>query len=234
MKTKILGLIPARGGSKGVPNKHIKQLGEKPLIQYTLESALQSTLLDTIALSSDCGEIIREVQRFPNIQIPFIRPDYLSTDETPSLPVIQHALEFYEKAGIHFDAVCLLQPTTPFRPEGLIDKVIKCFLEYGAESMATVRAVPSRYNPYWCFQMVDSRLKPVTAQHGIIPRRQDLPETYYRDGQIYLASTELIRKGFLITPETIGFKNHLGPDINIDTMDDWHAAQNQISHGKET
>ncbi len=232
MKPKILGIIPARSGSVGVVNKHMKKLGDKPLIQYTIESALQSNSLQTITLSTNCPDIMRFAAGFPQIQIPFQRPEYLATGKTPMLPVVQHTLTFYQEIGQHFDYVCLLQATTPFRCKTLIDKTIMHLLQTNASSLTTVRKVPSKYNPRWCFNMQEEgKLQPVLPGK-LITGRQDLPETYYRDGQIYLASTDLVREGFLITPETLGFLNECGPDINIDTMNDWQAAQNWIAHGK--
>jgi len=123
---KILGLIPARGGSKGVPRKNIKLLGGKPLLQYTSEVALQSKYLSKVIVSTDDNEI-KDVAQNLGLEVPFIRPKNLSEDSSTSLSVIQHALQFYKDNGDAFDAVCLLQVTSPFRNAEFLDKAIKKF-----------------------------------------------------------------------------------------------------------
>src|SRR5438477_7168262 len=120
---RVLGLIPARGGSKGVPGKNIRMLGGKPLLQYTAESALRSARLTKTILSTD-DDRIAEVGRTCGLEVPFIRPAELAEDSTPTLPVIKHALEWMEDQGMRFDAVCLLQPTSPFRKSSDIDGCI--------------------------------------------------------------------------------------------------------------
>ena len=233
MAPKILGLIPARAGSQGVPGKHTKLLGSKSLIHYTFQSAIQSRLLDTVALSTDSDEIINAAKSFPDIEIPFVRPANLATDETPTVLVIQHALNFYQNIGQHFDYVCLLQATTPFRKDGLIDKAVSYFLHTNAESLTTVRRVPSKYNPHWCFEFNENaQLKPVMQESRLILRRQDLPDAYYRDGQIYIVSRKLVQNGLLLNEQTIGLINNEGPDINIDTIDDWNLAKKWLSNEK--
>ena len=111
---KILGIIPARGGSKGVPGKNIKLLGGKPLLQYTSDIALKSNLLDKVIVSSDDDAIIKVAESL-GLSVPFKRPSDLATYKSPTLPVIQHALNYYQEKGIRFDAVCLLQITSPLR-----------------------------------------------------------------------------------------------------------------------
>ena len=233
MEVRILGLIPARAGSRGVPGKHTKPLGGKPLIHYTFQSAVESKLLETIALSTNCQEITGTTKLFPDIEVPFVRPGYLAMDETPTILVIQHALTFYQSIGRSFDYVCLLQATTPFRKNGIIDKAIRYCLKANSDSLTTVRKVPSKYNPHWCFKISDdARLEPVIQESCLIPRRQELPDTYYRDGQIYITSVQMLEKGFLLNERTIGFLNENGPDINIDSMHDWNSAEKWLSDGK--
>jgi CMP-N,N'-diacetyllegionaminic acid synthase len=233
MVPAILGLIPARAGSQGVPGKHMKLLGGKPLIGYTFESALGSKLLETVALTTDCPEITAYTETFPGIEIPFLRPSHIAAHDTPSITFIQHALTYYTNIGRFFEYVCLLQATTPFRQNGLIDHVIQNFLDSKVESLATVRRFPDKYNPYWAFQM-DSvgRIKPVITGSKIISQRQALPEVCRPDGQIYLASARMIQSGSLIDRDTIGLLNENGPDINIDTPADWEMAERWLSDGR--
>jgi CMP-N,N'-diacetyllegionaminic acid synthase len=231
---KILGIIPARAGSRGVADKHSRILGDRPMIEYTIQSALKSRLLHTITLSTDCPKIIAITQAFPRIEIPFVRPSSLGQDDTPTLPVIKHTLQYYQKTGQEFDFICLLQPTTPFRANGLIDETIEHLLIHKAQSLVTVRKIPVQYHPYWSFMMNEcSQLNAVTQSGAITPRRQLLPDTYHRDGQIYLTSVSMINAGSLLDTQTIGFHNERGPDINIDSHLDWALAENWISNGKK-
>jgi CMP-N,N'-diacetyllegionaminic acid synthase len=228
---KILGIIPAREGSRGVIGKHTRLLGNKSLIEYTIQSALESKLIHKVALSTDCMEIVRIAKAYHGIEIPFLRPTYLAQDDTPTLPVIKHILQHFEKTGAKFDFVCLLQPTTPFRPEGLADDTINYLLKHQAESLVTIRKTPSKYNPYWSFHLdQDGRLSPSAQKAEIIPRRQELPNAYHRDGQIYLASVGMIYKDGLLNAKTMGFQNERGPDINIDTLHDWALAEQWIAN----
>ena len=135
---RILGIIPARGGSKGVPGKNIKLLNGKPLLQYTSEIALESQYLAAVILSSDDNQIIK-VAKSLGIQVPFLRPEELAQDTTPTIDVISHALQWYENQAVFFDAVCLLQVTTPFRTVEFLNKAIEKFIASGCDSPSAAR-----------------------------------------------------------------------------------------------
>ena len=230
LKPKILGLIPARAGSKGVPDKNIRLLAGKPLIHYTIEAALKSQYLDTICVSSDIPNIAEICSVFPEIEIPFIRPSSLSLDVTPMIEVIQHALNFYSENGRQFDFVCLLQPTFPIRKLDLIDKAIQKIIETGADSLTSIQKIPSQYNPHWAFTMDNNeQLSISTGDKTLITRRQDLPDCWYRDGQIYITSSELIGKGVIIGDNCIGLINDHALNVNIDTWEDWLLAEKLLS-----
>ena len=223
---KILGIIPARGGSKGIPKKNIKLLGGIPLLEYTAKSALASKFLSSVILSSDDSEII-EVAKNLGIEVPFIRPENLSQDDTPSLSVIKHALEFFETKNEFFDAICLLQVTSPFRQENLIDRSIQKFESEDLDSLISVREVPTDFNPHWIFELdTKDHLKIATGDEKIISRRQDLPKAFHRDGAIYITRTDVILKQNSLYGSSIGYiesKNDLY--VNIDTPDDWLTAE---------
>lgn len=223
---KVLGLIPARGGSKGIPRKNIKLLAGKPLIEYTIQSALKSDLLDKTILSSDDPEIIA-VAKETGIEVPFVRPSEFAEDRTPSIGVVKHALEFFKTKNMEFDLVCLLQPTSPFRPERLIDKAIETFIQGDFDSLLSVRKVPADFNPHWIFEENENGiLKIATGEKEIISRRQDLPPAYYRDGAIYLTKSSVILEQASLYGDKIGFiDNSASPHVNIDTMEDWKIAE---------
>lgn len=227
---KILGIIPARGGSKGVPKKNIKLLGGKPLLQYTSEIALQSSLIDTLVLSSDDDEIIK-IGKELGIEVPFKRPSNLALDQSPTLPVIQHALTYYKSKGIEFDAVCLLQTTSPFRSLMFLEKAIQTFLEKGTDSLVSVQTVPHEYNPNWVFIPNENNILHIaTGKKEIISRRQDLPKAYHRDGSIYLTKTSVILNQNSLYGKTISYiESPKELYVNIDTVEDWKKAEKMLS-----
>jgi CMP-N-acetylneuraminic acid synthetase len=222
---KVLGLIPARGGSKGIPNKNQKELGGKPLLQYTIESALGSTLLDAVVFSSE-DATLRDLAENMGASVPFKRPDALATDVAGSLEVVQHALAELEKNGQNFDAVCLLQVTTPFRSSDDIDAAISKFKSEQSDSLISVQIVPHQFNPHWVFELAEGKLKIATGEDQIIKRRQELPDAFIRDGAIYITKAEVIQKQNSFFGTTISYieldtKGH----VNIDTPEDWEKAE---------
>ena len=225
---KIVGLIPSRGGSKGIPRKNIKLLAGKPLLEYTFESAKASNLLSRVILSSDDPEIIRTAEKI-GLEVPFIRPENLAEDTTTSLEVVKHALEVLKLNGDEYDAVCLLQPTTPFREPGLIDAAIKKFTQGNFDSLISVREVPADFNPHWVFEEKDGHLKIATGEQEIISQRQELPKAYHRDGAIYITKTSVLINQNSLYGKHIGYINTTGsPYVNIDLPKDWEEAENLI------
>lgn len=225
---RVLAIIPARGGSKGVPGKNIKLLGGKPLLQYTLESANESQLLTRVILSSEDASIIATAEAL-GLEVPFIRPANLATDQAKSIEVVQHAVQYLEEKGEFFDAVCLLQPTSPFREKGFIDAAIEKFIQTGVDTLLSVLPVPHEYNPHWVFEENEAgHLKLATGENQIIGRRQELPGAYYRDGSLYLTKMDYIKRGTFYGAQ-LGFIVS-NPDfyVNIDTPTDWIAAEQKL------
>lgn len=227
---KVLAIIPARGGSKGIPGKNIKLLNGKPLLQYTSEIALQSLYLTKVILSSEDEQIIAVAKEL-EIQVPFTRPAALAQDDTPTIDVIIHALEWYENQNIFFDAVCLLQVTSPFRTVAFVDKAIEKFIASGCDSLVSVQKVPHEYNPHWTFEVnSEGNLRIATGESQIISRRQELPITYHRDGGIYLTKTEVILERSLYGKSTTFIESPSESYVNIDTVKDWERAEEMIKN----
>jgi CMP-N-acetylneuraminic acid synthetase len=226
---RVLGIIPARGGSKGIPRKNIKLLGGKPVIHYTIESAKKSQFLTDIFVSTDDLEIA-EVAEIAGIKVPFLRPSNLALDNSPSIDVITHVLDELDKMGKHYDAICLLQPTSPFRELGFIDKCIEKFEMHDANSLISVLQVPHHFNPHWIFEENESgSLRISTGENQIIPRRQELPRAYYRDGSVYITKVETIRNEKKLLFGNIQFvESDERFYCNLDTMDDWYLAEKRI------
>lgn len=231
--SRILAVIPARSGSKGVPNKNIRLLNLRPLVYYTLDVALENELIHTVCVSTNDTEIQYVVNNYStNLKVaPFLRPENLSTDVSPTLPVVLNALDYYENLGHTFDAVLLLQPTVPFRSRETLKAAIEKFIRSDADSLISVREVPHNFNPHWVFQPKDDLfIKIATGEKEPISRRQDLPQAYHRDGSIYLTKSETLRKGSLYGESISYLINKDEPHFNIDTMEDWNAAQKFIEN----
>ncbi len=224
---KILALIPARGGSKGVPGKNIKLLQNKPLLQYSITAANNArSIARTIVTTDDPN--IQKLSNSIGAETPFLRPIELAEDTTPTLPVIQHALQWLaENEGEQYDAVCLLQPTNPFRPLGFIDRAIEKFVQSGADSLVSVLPVPTEFNPHWIFEPNEQGLLQIaTGEQKIIPRRQELPAAFFRDGSVYLTRTQVILQGNSLYGNSIAYlESDPAYYCNIDTMEDWNQAE---------
>lgn len=222
---KILGIIPARGGSKGVPRKNVKLLSGKPLIAYTILSANESVFLTDVILSSEDAEIIDCAKAY-HLDVPFIRPSNLATDEASSIAVVQHALAFMESQGKKYDAVCLLQVTCPFRAAGFIDRAIDKFINSKTDALVSVLEIPHEYNPHWAFSVTaEGNLQIATGETEIIKRRQDLPKSYHRDGSVYISSVESIKAGSFYGATLSFIESDPQFYVNIDTPSDWDKAE---------
>ena len=222
---KILGVIPARGGSKGIPRKNIKLLNGKPLIYYTIDAVKESKLLSKSILSTDDDEIAGAA-REGGLEVPFMRPASLAEDNTPTLAVLQHALRYFDEKKDNFDAVCILQVTAPFRPINMIDDCIRKFISTNADTLISVREVPTDYNPNWVFfEGKDKMLSISTGSSEVIPRRQLLPKAYHRDGAIYIVKRDvLLEQNSLFGDKITGYTNTSKVWVNIDTPSDWEDA----------
>lgn len=227
---KVLGLIPARGGSKGVPRKNIRLLGDKPLLAYTAESALKAEKLTRVILNTD-DEEIAETGRKYGLEVPFIRPSDLAEDTTPTLPVVLHTLMKLKKAGENYDAVCLLQPTNPLRRAEDIDNCIEIFENTGVDSVVSVLPVPAEFNPKWVYWRDGlGKLILTGGESEPITRRQDLPPAFYRDGSVYVTRSYVVLDHGSLYGESIqSYLMNPEYSINIDTEEDWQRLEERFS-----
>ncbi|MDW7643579.1 MAG: acylneuraminate cytidylyltransferase family protein [Desulfuromonadales bacterium] len=207
---KILSIIPARGGSKGIKRKNIRDVGGKPLIAWTIDAAAKSRYIDRVVLSSDDEEIIEVARRY-GCEVPFLRPSELSGDDTPGIAPVLHALD--NLSG--YDVVVLLQPTSPLRTSADIDGAIDFWAKQKAPACVSVS--PSAKSPFWMYTLdTNAKLHPLIKKELIL-RRQDLPDTMVLNGAIYVADCGWLRteKTFL-TPETVGFVMPISRSLDID------------------
>ncbi len=227
---KVLGIIPARGGSKGIPRKNIRLLWGKPLLTYTAEAALGAGSLTRTLLSTDDPEIA-EVGRNAGLEVPFLRPAELARDSTPMIEVVLHALHWAGNSGQAYEAVCLLQPTSPLRSSELIERCISVLWERKVDSVISVRPVPREFNPHWVyFETREGLLQPSITHGTEIPNRQQLPSAYHADGAIFIARTQIV-----VGEHTLKGKRLLGvmsPEheaVDLDTEEQWQALEKRGS-----
>ena len=222
MVGSIIAIIPARGGSKGIPRKNIQKLGGKPLISYTIEEALKSKFLDHVFVSTEDPEIAK-VSREYGAQV-IDRPPSLANDTSKTVDVILHAIESLVQEGIHPQIIVLLQPTSPLRNVDDIDTAIELFLNNECDSVISV--CEPDHSPFWCFTFKGKYLQPLLNQEHKSTRRQDLPKVVMPNGAIYISSPESIARfgGF--------YGDHVLPhcmpperSIDIDTALDFTLAE---------
>jgi CMP-N,N'-diacetyllegionaminic acid synthase len=221
----ILGLITARGGSKGVPKKNIKLLGDKLLIAYTIAAAKKSRLLTDLIVSTDSEEIAEACFRY-GVEVPFLRPAELATDEAGHTAVVRHAIKFMEKErGCKYDYAVILQPTSPFRTVSDIDETIKKALEYQADSSVSLVEVVSNH-PLKIKKMEGDRVLPYCMDEPEGVRRQDLPKAFKRSGAVYVCKRDLVvDQNKLFGGFIVGHVVPVERSIDIDTEYDWVAAE---------
>ena len=181
----VLGVIPARGGSKGIPNKNLALLCGRPLLAYTADAARESRKLTRTIVSTD-DERVADCARSLGLEVPFMRPASLAADEAPMLPVLQHALEAMRAGGFETDIVVLLQPTSPLRRGEHIDAAIDWLQRTAADSVVSVVEVPHQFNPMSVMRLEDGLLKPF-LDGPTVTRRQDKPRLFARNGPAVLA-----------------------------------------------
>ena len=225
----ILGVIPARGGSKGVPGKNIRNICGRPLISYTIDAALKSKTLSDFLVSTDSFEI-SEIAGSYGAKVPFLRPRELATDTAKAIDAVRHALTFYEEAqGLTVDIVALLQPTNPLRTATQLDNAVRCFIEEGTkESLITISRVESMH-PYYMYKRDGTNLSLLFEEGMKLPNRQGFPNVYMREGSIYLATRNQVLNGERIFDNSpMGYEILPEDSVNIDTWDDFKRAESMI------
>lgn len=215
----VLAVIPARGGSKGIPGKNIVDLAGKPLLAWTIEAAKKSRYIDRVILSSDDDEIIAVAKRW-GCEVPFKRPARLAQDDTPGVDPVLHALE--ELSG--YDYVVLLQPTSPLRAVEDIDGCIAECDSKGAKCCVSVTE-PDK-SPYWMFTIgAGGRLVPVVKTETVAVRRQDLPTVYALNGAVYVADSKWLQKSrSFLTEATVAYPMARKNSVDIDNQIDLYLA----------
>jgi len=222
----IVGLIPARGGSKSIPRKNLALVAGRPLLAYTAQAALGAACLDRVILSTDDGEIA-EAGRSLGLDVPFLRPAALAGDEAGMVPVMRHALDWLAERGMAASALVLLQPTSPLRTSRHIDEAVALLLDSGAETVVSVVEVPHNFAPVSVMTRgADGRLTPFLPGPPIL-RRQDKPPVFARNGPAILAiRSAVLRRDTLYGDPTLSYRMSAADSLDIDEPDDlWLAEQ---------
>lgn len=227
---KPLFLIPARGGSKGVPGKNIRLLGGKPLISHTIEDALKvASDPEDVVVTTDSDEIAA-IARQAGANVPFLRPAELATDTAGSREVIIHAADYLNDKGKDYDCIVLLQPTSPFRNITDIEDAMNLFEKHRPDMVVSVKE--ARSNPYYnAFEPDEDGFLKISKGDGKITRRQDAPDVFEFDGSIYVIDLSSLKKSGSIARigRILPLKNTVANNIDIDSETDFLIAEKMIS-----
>jgi len=227
--SRVLGLVPARGGSKGVPGKNVRPLAGHTLLEYTARAARESGVLDRIILSTDSSEIA-EAGRRAGLEVPFMRPAALAADDTPMVPVIEHALAAMSGQPWSPEIVVLLQPTSPLRRPDHIRDAVRMLRDTGADSVVTVVEVPRHLSPDYVMRIEGGRLKPFLPDGARVTRRQDARPAYSRDGTVYAFRRSTIeRSGGIYGNDCRPLLIDAGDSLSIDSPADWDEAERLLT-----
>ncbi len=220
---RTLVIIPARGGSKGIPRKNIKPFDGKPLIYYTIDCARAICPDEDICVSTDDAEIISVVEQY-GLKVPFVRPAELATDTAGTYEVLLHALDFYEKQGRHYDIVVLLQNTSPFRTPEQVKEALSLYRE-DVDMVVSVKECAA--NPYYCvFEENQEGFLHICKGEGNIFRRQDAPKVYEYNGAIYVMNAEVLNTTHMHKMQKrVKYVMDDLSSFDLDTMWDWKMAE---------
>ena len=227
-----LYIIPARGGSKGIPRKNIKELAGKPLVAYAIEQAIEAkfTLGGYVLLSSD-DEEIAEVARFYGLAVDYMRPAELATDTAGSREMMLDAMAWADAVHIDYDCVILLQPTSPLRNA---QDILDAARLYTQDVDMVVSVCKTEANPYYhLFELTDDGTLHICKGDGLYTRRQDAPEVLEYNGAVYVVNPESLRKMPMGSfPKRIPYLMPASRSIDLDTLEDWRRAEELISNNE--
>ena len=221
----VLGIIPARGGSKGLPDKNLMPLAGQSLVARAAAAARDSGVVDRVILTTDSSAIADEGRR-AGIEVPFIRPAALAADDTPMLPVLRHAVETLEASGWTAEIILLLQPTSPLRQPSHLRDAVTRLRESGADSVVSVVEVPRHLSPDYVMRVVGDELKPFLPEGERTTRRQDARAAYVRDGTVYAFWRDtLMRHDSIYGSRCLPLIIPAEESVTIDVPADWAAAE---------
>ncbi len=228
---KIIAIIPARGGSKGLPRKNIKVLSGKPLLAWPIEAAINSKYVDRVIVTTDDPEIAEIAKQF-HADVPFLRPSELADDSAPTSGAILHAIEYCESEQDRYDYVLLLEPTSPLTEASDIDSAIEKLLQTEMTAIVGVSEVEESH-PEYCVEIsADDRIKPYQKKSFSAPkRRQELTPLYYLDGNLYLSEVKAYKEKLTFYHEkTLGYVGESWKSVEVDTLFDFMVVETIINN----
>lgn len=221
----VLGIVPARGGSKGVPDKNLRTIAGRTLLDFVAAAARASGEIDRVVLSTD-SEAIARAGRVAGLEVPFLRPAALAQDDTPMLPVIVHVLDMLKQSGWVPDFVALLQPTSPLRRPGHVRDAVRRLREPGVDSVVTVVELPRHLSPDYVMKIEDGVLRPFLPEGARVTRRQDARPAYSREGTVYAFRRDTLdRFGNIYGDRCVPLAIDARDSLSIDTPEDWVRAE---------
>lgn len=225
---RVLAVIPARGGSKGIAHKNLVPLCGRPLLAYTADAAAGAARLTRTIVSTDDDSIAAAAAAL-GLDVPFLRPPHLAGDDTPMLPVLQHALAELSKTGFDADAIVLLQPTSPLRTAAHIDAAVALFEQTGADSVVSVVEVPHQFNPVSVLRLDDERLRPF-LDAPTVAGRQHKPRVLARNGPaVLVVRRSVVNAGSLYGNDSRPLLMRAEDSLDIDTPWDLTVAELLLS-----
>jgi CMP-N,N'-diacetyllegionaminic acid synthase len=221
---QCIAIIPARGGSKGLPGKNIRLLGGKPLIAYTIEAALAAHSIQRTLVSTDSVDIAQVARQY-GAEVPFLRPTELARDDTPTLPVMQHVIKQLEtQEGVNPEVIILLQATSPLRGAEDIDRAVIMLKQTQADSVVSLCA--AEHHPAWIKRVEDGRVFPFLENAPEYTRRQDLPPVYRFNGAIYVTRRRiLLEENRILGRDTRALIMDAESSLDIDSLLDLKLAE---------
>jgi len=223
-KLGLMALIPARGGSKGIPKKNIKILGGKPLLAHSIEFAINISEIDRVIVSTDSQEIAEIALKY-GAEVPFLRPAELANDSAPMYQTVKHSIDFLREQGINYEYLALLQPTSPFRRRSdFIVAMNQILNDRDIDSVVSLDRLPNHLSPDFLMSIEGGIVRPFMGSKVPVSRRQDARPAYTRNGQFYLGKiSSFSDDNTIYGNRSVPFiTSHKA--VNLDTMDDWEAA----------
>lgn len=227
---KVLAIIPARGGSKGIPRKNLKTINGKPLINFTIEAAKGCEYIDKVVVSTEDKEIAEVAMRAGAI-VPFLRPDELATDEAKTIDVVMHTVEFYEKKAENYDIIVLLQPTSPLRDSDDIKRCLEYFMRKEQRSLLTVSEVAD--HPLLIRQFGEGNVLTKLVEEDSDVRRQDMKKFFRVNGAVYINSMSQLSEKTKLNENEMGYVLSKEHGVDIDTEEDFILAEYYYAASQE-
>lgn len=227
---KVLCLVTARGGSKGLPGKNIRPLLGKPLIAWSIEAGLRASSADALVVSTD-DEAIAQAARDAGARVPFMRPAELARDTASSIDVVLHAIDWLAATGEYYDVVVLLEPTSPLRDSVDIEAALDLMIGHDAGAVVSVCRAESIHPAFMYRRDANGRLQPFLERQPTGLRRQEIEPLYFLEGTVYTSRIDVLRaRRSFYHEDTVGYEVPRWKSLEIDELDDFLMVEALLKH----